>query len=66
MKQSTVTGLTGNHGVVVQGRVPEENRSVGVLVPIPNLPVVDLGVLGVDRKQNPAMRINCAQVNKLN
>lgn len=66
MKQSTATGLTGNHGAGVHDHVEEEHRSVCVLAPIPHVPMVDHGVLGANRKDNPAMKINCALVNSLN
>lgn len=66
MKQSTATGLTGNHGAGVHDHVEEEHRSVCVPAPIPHVPMVDHGVLGANRKDNPAMKINCALVNSLN
>lgn len=58
--QSTATGLTGNNGAGVHDHVEEEHRSVCVLAPIPHVPMVDHGVLGANRKDNPAMKINCA------
>lgn len=61
-----VIGLIGNYGVGVYDYVEEEYRFVCVFVLIFYVLMVDYGVLGVNRKDNFVMKINCVLVNSLN